>query len=294
MIHKQVSGWTVNFCPNSPESPSLEFQIRKLPPPQWKTSDLRWPKFTPKIPPPPQWKTSDLRWPKFTLKYPPPNPKWKTSDLRWPKFTPKYPPMKNFRFGMTKVYSKIPPPPTKNFRFEMTKVYSEIPPPQIPNEKLQIWDDQSLLRNTPQWKTSDLRWLKFTPKYPPKMKNFRFEMTKVYSEIPPQNEKLQIWDDQSLLRNTPSPPNEKLQIWDDQSLLRNTPPPSQKGLQSGRLYVETNLYPPWIPLVPFCFAMSANFGTPQPGSSPPHILHPHLIRMSQNTLTQIISLIAEL
>ena len=38
---------------------------------------------------PPQWKTSDLRWPKFTPKYP---PKWKTSDFRWPKFTPKYPP----------------------------------------------------------------------------------------------------------------------------------------------------------------------------------------------------------
>ena len=56
----------------------------------------------------------------------------------------------------------------KNFRFEMTKVYSGIPPP---NEKLPIWDDQSLLRNTPpQWKTSDLRWPKFTLKYPPPLK----------------------------------------------------------------------------------------------------------------------------
>ena len=41
----------------------------------------------------------------------------------------------------------------------MTKVYSEIPPPHF--GKLQIWDDQSLLRNTPPphpplWKTSDL------------------------------------------------------------------------------------------------------------------------------------------
>ena len=133
MMHKQVSGWTVNFCPNSPESPFLEFQTRK-PPPQWKTSDLRWPKFTPKYPPP-KWKTSDLRWPKFTLKYPP------------------------------------------------------------TNEKLQIWDDQSLLQNTPpKMKTSDLRWPKFTPKYPP-------------------NEKLQIWDDQSLLWKPR--PNDKLQIWDD-------------------------------------------------------------------------------
>ena len=59
---------------------------------------------------------------------------------------------------------------------------------------------------SPQWKTSDLRWPKFTPEYPP------------------PNEKLQIWDDQSLLQNTPLP-NEKLQIWDNQILLQNNPPP---------------------------------------------------------------------
>ena len=64
------------------------------------------------------------------------------------------------------------PPPMKNFRFEMTKVYSRIPAPQL--------------------------------------KNFRFEMTKVYSGIPP-------------------------------------PPPI--GLQSRRSHVETNMYPPWMPLV---------------------------------------------
>ena len=46
----------------------------------------------------------------------------------------------------------------------MIKVYSEIPPPI---GKLQIWDDQSLLRNTPP------------------LENFRFGMTKVYSQIPP-------------------------------------------------------------------------------------------------------------
>ena len=106
VMHKQVCGWTVNF----PESPFLEFQTRKPPPP-----------------PPPFRKTSDLRWPKFTPEYPPPF--WKTSDLRWPKFTPEYPP----HFG-----------------------------------KLQIWDDQSLLRDTPPFrKTSDLRWPKLTPEYPP-------------------------------------------------------------------------------------------------------------------------------
>ena len=53
----------------------------------------------------------------------------------------------NFRFGMTKVYSGIPPPPiSENFRFGMTKVYSGIPPPIS--------------------------------------ENFRFGMTKVYSGIP--------------------------------------------------------------------------------------------------------------
>ena len=115
VMHKQVSGCTVNFGPNFPESPFLESQTRKPP-----------------CPPPPH-------------------------------------------FG-----------------------------------KLQIWDDQSLLQNTPPFqKTSDLGWPKFTPEYPPS----------------PHFRKLQIWDDQSLLQNTPPPHFGKLQIWDDQSLLRNTPPP---------------------------------------------------------------------
>ena len=127
VMHKQVSGWTVNFGPNSPVYPFLELKSR-IPPPHfrklqiWDDQSLLWNT-------PPFWKTSDLGWPKFTPKYPPPF--WKTSDLRWPKFTLKYPPppiLENFRFGMTKVYSKIPPPPFG---------------------KLQIWDDQSLLRNTP-------------------------------------------------------------------------------------------------------------------------------------------------
>ena len=111
------------------------------------------------------------------------------------------------------------------------------------NRKLQIWDDQSLLRNNP-----------------PPMENFRFELTKVYSEIPPsQNGKLQILDDQSLLRNTPPSPkwktsdlrwpkftpkyptqNGKLQIWDDQSLLRNTPLPKSCWWECP--YVETYIY----------------------------------------------------
>ena len=63
-------------------------------------------------------KTSDLRWPKFTPEYPPP-PFRKTSDLRWPKFTSEYFPLpisENFRFEMTKVYSRIPPPPFLKMR----------------------------------------------------------------------------------------------------------------------------------------------------------------------------------
>ena len=148
VMHKQVSGWTVNFGPNFPESPFLELKTRK--------------------PPSPFWKTSDLGWPKFTLEYP--LPFQKTSDLGWPKFTPEYPPiLENFRFGMTKVYSGIPP----HFG------------------KLQIWDDQSLLQNTPHFRKlqiwDDQSLLRNTP---PISENFRFGMTKVYSGIPPPPRKL--------------------------------------------------------------------------------------------------------
>ena len=117
-------------------------------------------------------------------------PFWKTSDLGWPKFTPEYPPpiSENFRFGMTKVYSGIPSPP---FR-----------------------------------KTSDLGWPKFTPEYPPPFrKTSDLGWPKFNPEYPPHFGKLQIWDDQNLLWNTPPPPHfGKLQIWADQSLLQNTPP----------------------------------------------------------------------
>ena len=137
---------------------------QKAPPPQWKTSDFRWPKFTPE----------ELQiWDDQSLLLNTP-PNWKTSDLRWPKFTVEHP----------------------------------------PTEKLQIWDDQSLLWNTP----------------PPKLKNFRFEMAKVYSGIPPTNWKT---SDLRWPKFTPE-----------------YPPP--EGLQSGRSYVETNLYPPWIPLFTLC------------------------------------------
>ena len=206
VMHKQVSGWTVNFGPNSPVYPFLELKTR-IPPPFSKTSDLGWPKFTPKYPPhfgklqiwddqsllrntPPFWKTSDLGWPKFTPKFPPhfgklqiwddqsllrnTPPFWKTSDLGWPKFTLKYPPI------------------LENFRFGMTKVYSEIPPPHF--GKLQIWDDQSLLRNTPPFflKTSDLGWPKFSPKYPPPFwKTLDLGWPKFTPKYPPPTENCQ-------------------------------------------------------------------------------------------------------
>ena len=129
VMHKQVSGCTVNFGPNFPESPFLELKTRKPPPPPpfQKTSDLGWPKFSPEYPP----FSENFRFGMTKVYSRIPPPFRKTSDLGWPKFTPEYPlpPLsENFRFGMTKVYSGIPPPPP--FR-----------------------------------KTSDLGWPKFTPEY---------------------------------------------------------------------------------------------------------------------------------
>ena len=46
-MHKQVSGWTVNFGPNFPDQSLLW----NTPPPPQKTSDLGWPKFSPEYPP---------------------------------------------------------------------------------------------------------------------------------------------------------------------------------------------------------------------------------------------------
>ena len=102
-MHKQVSGLTVNFGPNFPESPFLELKTRKHPPlPISENFRFGMTKVYSGIPPPPI--------------------------------------SENFRFGMTKVYSGIPPPPfLENFRFGMTKVYSGIPPipPTPPNENCQ-------------------------------------------------------------------------------------------------------------------------------------------------------------
>ena len=103
----------------------------------------------------------------------------------------------------------------------MTKVYSRIPPQFL--------------------KTLDLEWPKFTPEYPPISENFRFGMTKVYSGIPPNLRRLQIWDDQSLSGIRPHV--RKLQIWDDQSLLQNTPPISE-NFRFGMTKVYSGIPPP--------------------------------------------------
>ena len=127
VMHKQVSGWTVNFGPNFPESPFLELKTRKPPPL-----------------------------------------------------------LENFRFGMTKVYSRIPP------HFRKLQIWDDQSllwnTPHF--RKLQIWDDQSLLWNTPPPHFGNFRylgWPKFTPEYP----------------LPPHFGKLHILDYQSLLWNTP-------------------------------------------------------------------------------------------
>ena len=96
--------------------------------------------------PPPFRKTSDLEWPKFTPEYPPHFGKlqiWNDQSLL--RNTP--PISESFRFGMTKVYSRIPPPPpiSESFRFGMTKVYSGIrnTPPNENCQRVQVRDFQN-------------------------------------------------------------------------------------------------------------------------------------------------------
>ena len=131
VMHKQVSGCTVNFGPNFPESPFLESQTRKPPPPHFGKLQIWDDQSLLQNTPPPILGNFRFGMTKVYsgIPYPPP------------------PISENFRFGMTKVYSGIPPPISENFRFGMTKAYSGIPPPF--------------------WKTSDLGWPKFTPEYPP-------------------------------------------------------------------------------------------------------------------------------
>ena len=123
VMHKQVSGWTVNFGPNFPDQSLLwntpppnfgklqiwdDQSLLRNTPPILESFRFGMTKVYSRIPPlfgklqvwddqsllqntpPPIRKTSDLGWPKFAPEYPPPFQK--TSDLGWPKFTPEYPP----------------------------------------------------------------------------------------------------------------------------------------------------------------------------------------------------------
>ena len=122
VMHKQVSGCTVNFGPNFPESPFLEFQTRKPPPhPHPISENFRFgmTKVYSRIPPPFR-KTSDLGWPKFTLEYPPPFRK--TSDLGWPKFTPEYP-WREFKNAEQLLHVETLSNPD-NYSFTHSKVYN--------------------------------------------------------------------------------------------------------------------------------------------------------------------------
>ena len=112
VMHKQVSGWTVNFGPNSPVYPFLELNSG--------------------IPPPPFRKTSDLGWPKFTPEYPPISENFRFGMTKVYSGIP--PLLENFRFGMTKVYSGIPPPFRKTSDLGWPKFTPEYPPTPPPPE----------------------------------------------------------------------------------------------------------------------------------------------------------------
>ena len=188
VMHKQVSGWTVNFCPNSPVYPFLELKTRIPPPPHFGKLQI-WDDQSLLRNIPPFRKTSDLGWPKFTLEYPPISENFRFGMTKVYSGIPLPPILENFRFGMTKVYSRIPLPPIlENFRFGMTKVYSGIPlPPILENFRFGMTKVYSgiplppILENFRFGMTKVYSWIP-TPAI---SENFRFGMTKVYSGIPP-------------------------------------------------------------------------------------------------------------
>ena len=138
VMHKQVSGWTVNFGPNFPEYPFLELKTR-IPPPILENFKFGMTKVYSGIPP--HFRKLQI-WDDQSLLRNPPSFR-KTSDLGSPKFTPEYPPhfgklqiwdhqsllrntppiLENFRFGITKVYSGIPPPPMKIVRESKSEIF---------------------------------------------------------------------------------------------------------------------------------------------------------------------------
>ena len=129
-MHKQVSGWTVNFGPNFPESPFLELKTRTPPPPDFRKLQIWDDQSLLQNTPPPHFGKLQIWDDQSLLRNTPPFRK--TSDLGWPKFTPEYPPP-HFRklqiWDDQSLLRNNPPPILENFRFGMTKVYSRIPPP---------------------------------------------------------------------------------------------------------------------------------------------------------------------
>ena len=126
--------------------------------------------------------------------------------LAWTvNFGPNFPckaPFWNFR-------PESPPPILENFRlWDVPKFTLEYPPPHHFG-KLQIWDDQSLLRNTPHFGNLQI-WddQSLLQNIPPILENFRFEITKVYvPEYPPSFRKyFRIWEWPKFTPKYPSPP----------------------------------------------------------------------------------------
>ena len=112
VMHKQVSGWTVNFGPNFPD-----YKVYSEIPPLQKTSDLRFEMTKVYSEIPPLQKTSHLRWPKFTPKYPPAPENWNLGRS-WHFVTFQFqntPPPQNWNLGrswhfVTFQFQNTPPP----------------------------------------------------------------------------------------------------------------------------------------------------------------------------------------
>ena len=73
----------------------------------------------------------------------------------------------------------------------------------ICDAKVVFWLKSKFCPNCPVWPQTGISDQFTPPLPPPKMKNFPLEINNVYSGLPPQTEKLLIWDHQSLLVFTP-------------------------------------------------------------------------------------------
>ena len=143
VMHKQVSGWTVNFCPNSPEHPSLEFQI-KVPPLKWRLQ-IWVDQSSDQSTPPPKWRLQV----------------WvdQSSDQSNP------PQNEDFRSELTKVQIRVTPPPKWRLQVWVDQSSDQSNPPQ--NEDFRSELTKVQIRAPPPMKTSDFSWPKFRSESPP-------------------------------------------------------------------------------------------------------------------------------